>query len=390
MKATFTGRNFGWLPGEQSQAIRHLAQIIRDDDGRGQLASEFGGYSYRQIFQSAESTVAEMYVLPEEYRIEIALAKDAEIVDAVARAVEAYIDSLIFSRDNNWDYDGSPYDAFLEKNKLPRKPDSGQSAVYYSRHLLSLLNEIASPRFITPADNCFKTLKQDFRFGSEELAGLKLFFTLAGAQTNAPAAAGRTGNCIACHLPPSFTDFGFHNTGATQEEYDAIHGAGKFAALAIPDLAERDAHSDACLPPTAQHPRALGIFLEAPAADKPGRTDLGLWNVFANPDHPSPQAALRNLLDGESKSASLSVLLPRTIALFKTPGLRGLGFSAPYLHNGKMDTVEEVIQFYRKTSALARAGQLRNAAPELLGVKLAEEDVAPLAAFLRALNEDYE
>jgi hypothetical protein len=41
-------------------------------------------------------------------------------------------------------------------------------------------------------------------------------------------------------------------------------------------------------------------------------------------------------------------------------------------------------------SALARAGKLRNPAPELSGIFLKETDIAPLAAFLRALNEDYE
>ena len=27
--ATFTGRNFGWLPGERAQAIAHLARVVR-------------------------------------------------------------------------------------------------------------------------------------------------------------------------------------------------------------------------------------------------------------------------------------------------------------------------------------------------------------------------
>ena len=49
-----------------------------------------------------------------------------------------------------------------------------------------------------------------------------------------------------------------------------------------------------------------------------------------------------------------------------------------------------MIRFYLKTSALARAGKLRNAAPELSGMRLSDEDVGPLAAFLRSLNEDYE
>ena len=35
-----------------------------------------------------------------------------------------------------------------------------------------------------------------------------------------------------------------------------------------------------------------------------------------------------------------AVALPLTIALFKTPNLRDLGSSQPYLHTGRMNTIE--------------------------------------------------
>lgn len=38
---TFTGRNFGWLPAEKEQAVRHFARVIREDQGvnpQGQVA----------------------------------------------------------------------------------------------------------------------------------------------------------------------------------------------------------------------------------------------------------------------------------------------------------------------------------------------------------------
>jgi cytochrome c peroxidase len=83
-------------------------------------------------------------------------------------------------------------------------------------------------------------------------------------------------------------------------------------------------------------------------------------------------------------------LLPRTIALFKTASLRDLGHSAPYLHTGQKDTLPDVVEFYRVTSAMMRAGTLRNGAPELANMFLAPDDENALAAFLNALNEDYE
>jgi hypothetical protein len=41
-------------------------------------------------------------------------------------------------------------------------------------------------------------------------------------------------------------------------------------------------------------------------------------------------------------------------------------------------------------SALQRTGRLRNGDPELAGMALVAEDIAPLSAFLQALNEDYD
>lgn len=74
----------------------------------------------------------------------------------------------------------------------------------------------------------------------------------------------------------------------------------------------------------------------------------------------------------------------------KRQGCVTWGHSAPYMHNGQFDSLEEVIEFYQQTSELARKKQLRNASPDLTGIHIEEQDVAPLAAFLRALNEDYE
>jgi len=82
-------------------------------------------------------------------------------------------------------------------------------------------------------------------------------------------------------------------------------------------------------------------------------------------------------------------VLDAALGLFKTPGLRDLGHSDPYLHTGRMDSLEDVVAFYRNGSTAERAGLLRNGAHELVGMALGPDDVAPLAAFLRALDEDY-
>jgi cytochrome c peroxidase len=83
-----------------------------------------------------------------------------------------------------------------------------------------------------------------------------------------------------------------------------------------------------------------------------------------------------------------ALALPGVIALFKTPTVRDLVSSEPYLHTGQMDTIEDVIGFYLNSSTQARAGTLRNADPQLSNISLDSSAIAPLAAFIRALDEE--
>ena len=386
---TMTGRNYGWLPGEETRARAHIAHIIRDDDGTGDLAADYGSTSYRKLF-AADSSVPAEFRLPRAYRLNVDKATDDQILNLIGTLVGAYMDSLIFSKDEKGNYNGSSFDSFLTKNKLPHRPATGESAVHYGDRLLGLLNKLTSPTFVTPADGSFQNHTQDFAFGQTELDGLKIFLrhpahaTASATELN----QGAIGNCAACHAPPNFTDFKFHNTGASQEEYDAVHGAGAFAQLTIPDYATRRADPDTRLPASHQHPFADGSFASIPDAQHQEYADLGLWNSFANPDRPLSQPAILRALTG-GKPAPYAQWLPRTIALFKTPGLRDLTDSEPYLHTGGKDTLEDVISFYRSSSDLQRAGHLRNGAPELAGIALQPQDIAPLAAFLKSLTEDY-
>lgn len=391
VKGTFTGRNFGWLPQERDQAVAHIAHIIRNDDGSGDLARQFGG-AYPIVLKGEDPGIPPEFRLPPEFRIDVAQASDAQILDAVVTLVDQYLTSLVFAQTSSGQFDGSPYDVFLRKNGLPRKPGAGESDVEYSRRLRGLVEKLVRPRYVTPLDGRFQLHRQVFLFGPRELLGLRIFLAEPAATPPSVTALrlGRTGNCVACHPAPNFTDFGFHNTGAAQAEYDSVHGPGAFLDVFIPDLAARQASFDLYLPPTALHPNAQGPFLDVPAADRPGRTDLGLWNVFANPDLPAAQDRIRNILCVFLPSCTEAELLPKTIALFKTPGLRDLGHSAPYLHTGQADTIEDVLQQYIRFSSLARAGGMRNGSPPLAGMALTQRDVAALAAFLRALNEDYE
>jgi hypothetical protein len=178
-----------------------------------------------------------------------------------------------------------------------------------------------------------------------------------------------------------------------QLEYDGVFGAGQFASLTIPDLNTRNANFDEYLPPSPNHPNASGMFRSPASSNNPGFTDLGVWNIFDNPDIPNPQSALTQILCAEfnlsGNNCTPDAVLPMAIAFFKTPAVRDPGQSNPYMHNGSLNAISDVLNFYGQVSSMARAGTLRNASAELSNVFIDANDTAPLMAFLNALNEDY-
>ncbi|HXJ78273.1 MAG TPA: hypothetical protein VMS64_06270 [Candidatus Methylomirabilis sp.] len=401
---TFTGRNFGWQPTQVATATAHIASVIRGDDGNNDLAQSFSspGVPYRVLFLGTDPSIPPQLLIPVQYRIDVATATDDQVLSAVAAVVRAYVDSLRFSTDDTGQYNGSPYDAFLIKNDLPRSPDPGETNLAYSQRLLGLINGLAKPKFVYPSSGAFELHDQKFKFGPDELAGLKIFFSQPHVNSASLLALNRSrnpltrgfGNCVACHTPPNFTDFRFHNTGASQVEYDMIFGSGAFAALDIPGLATRNGHFDSFLPPSPAHPNATGRFRSAASRANPGYTDLGVWNIFANPDTPNPQASLTTILCGlfnlNGAACTPGVVLPLSVSYFKTPSLRDLGQSSPYLHTGAFDSFVDVLQFYITTSGLARKSLLFHGSPELVSVIIDADDIPALDAFLQALNEDYD
>ncbi len=428
VQGTLTGRNYGWLPGEEAIAIAHVARVIREDNGTGNLAQEFGGISYTVLLTGTDPAIPQEFLLPEEFRVDVIQATDQQIFQAVSQLIGAYTENLVFSQDEEGNFNLSPFDVFLELNDLPKQPGKWESALSYSQRLLAEIQRLESKDHSKSFKRHFKTRQkssskksiqfvesnphtedgkfqfhdQPFIFGEEELKGLKIFFAQKqGHLRPGDLAQGGIGNCIACHAAPDFTDFRFHNTGIAQLEYDRIHGPGAFVGLDIPGLVERNMNPEAFLPATAQHPYAQEIFRSIPIADNSQLTDLGVWNIFWNPDYLSSQLSIWETLCEDALSEHFGVfrgfracrperLLPRAIAAFKTPGLRDLSHSAPYSHAGIADTLEGVINGYITNSDLARNGQLRNGDSRLKDIALLQEDIPSLTAFLKSLNEDYE
>ena len=65
---------------------------------------------------------------------------------------------------------------------------------------------------------------------------------------------------------------------------------------------------------------------------------------------------------------------------FKTPSLRGVALTAPYMHDGSLKTLEDVVRFY------SRGGNANpNLDPLVAPLNLSDEEVRSLVEFLKAL-----
>ncbi|MDA1194016.1 MAG: c-type cytochrome [Planctomycetota bacterium] len=148
---------------------------------------------------------------------------------------------------------------------------------------------------------------------------------------------GRAG-CATCHTMkgknPLFTDYQFHNTGVT---YEAIYASGAFTRVVNVE------------------PEFLAKEV-TPAEDEAAIFDRGrirLSEAYANE------------------------------RAFKTPTLRDVALRAPYMHNGALASLEEVVRWYG-----AGCGTDPDRHTELDGFTCTEQDVQDLVAFLESLTGD--
>jgi cytochrome c peroxidase len=388
VKATLTGRNFGWAPDQAQQATAQVALVVRQDDGSDQLAKDrTNRLSYSVLFAGTDSRITKDLLIPAADRIDAASATDDQILDVVAKCIATYMGDLLFQQDEFGRYIGSPYDVFIRINHLPAQPNTGESIAQYNQRLYQAVLGLSQPQWVDGSYGSFQYHANPFQFGSTEFAGLKIFLN---AVANATDGSQHAGNCGACHAAPNFSDFSFHNTGVSQEEYDAAHGSGAFSKLSVPNLSDRDANYDLYLPATAAHPNASETFRRAADANHPGYADLGLWNIYLNPDMPNPQSNLKAIVCATGQDCSIDQGLAKTLGQFKTPVLRDLEDSGPYFHNGGKLSLNDVVTFYINSSTLAHQGLLRNPPAEFRSMSLSQDDVNALVAFLLSLTEDYD
>ncbi len=156
----------------------------------------------------------------------------------------------------------------------------------------------------------------------DEQRGLKLF--LDGARTQ----------CLRCHNGPLFTNHSFHNI-ATGVAENGVPDFGRMIGLQSAQLDEFNCR---------------GEYSDAP---------------------PSDCVELRYTGNHHIETGA-----------FKVPGLRNVSETAPYMHDGRFSTLEEVVEFYTDVPG-PEAGD-----HELPALELSVEEVGYLAAFMRALTSE--
>ena len=160
----------------------------------------------------------------------------------------------------------------------------------------------------------------------------------AAAKRGAAIFFGR-GNCTFCHTGPNFTNGEFQDAGVPYFLGPGRVDKGRYAGIA--------------------KLKASNLTLAGDYSDDPAKS--GAWKVRG------VRALHRNF--GE----------------FKVPSLRNLTQTAPYMHNGSLATLEDVVRHYSEIDVeRLHADGTRVLAPLHLG----EREIQDLVAFLESLSTD--
>jgi cytochrome c peroxidase len=133
---------------------------------------------------------------------------------------------------------------------------------------------------------------------------------------------------------------------------------------------DKTAMSDAAI-------RGLEIFNGkghcSPCHSGPMFSDQWFHNIGVGMDAPKPDIGREEVTKD-----------PRDHGKFKTPGLRNVAMTHPYLHTGTEKTLMDVVEFYDKGGI-----PNKNLDPMMLPLKLTKQEKEDLVAFLEALTGPY-
>jgi cytochrome c peroxidase len=116
---------------------------------------------------------------------------------------------------------------------------------------------------------------------------------------------------------------------------------------------------------------------------------LNFTNNLVTSRSAMPETGFHNTGLGTQGGMEEFTLNPRDRGRFRTPSLRNVAVTAPYMHDGRFDTLEQVIHHYAAGGEAARLGQpdpLRD--PLIAGFTITDAEIADLTAFLESLTDE--
>lgn len=91
-------------------------------------------------------------------------------------------------------------------------------------------------------------------------------------------------------------------------------------------------------------------------------------------------------LDGDSGRFCITHI-PEQLYAFKTPTIRNIALTAPYMHNGIYSGLDEVVEFYRKGGGAGLGFELSNQTLPFDSLRLNTKEAADIVLFMQALTD---
>ncbi len=190
------------------------------------------------------------------------------------------------------------------------------------------------------------------------------------ARTGALLFVGKAG-CSDCHNTPLFSDDSFHNVGVGQ------------TGTAVPTEADCPAGGVCdCAPVSPTH-------MGGPKNCLPWGARDGIQKLKANGfrrDSMWSDAPAQDPTSAFSVALAAADLSTIPIGAYRTPGLRNVALTAPYMHDGSIATLADVVWHY--SQGIAEPNTPGAQASPFKALYLSADEQASLVSFLESLNCD--
>jgi cytochrome c peroxidase len=124
-------------------------------------------------------------------------------------------------------------------------------------------------------------------------------------------------------------------------------------------------------------------FIPLFSGTKPPEYKVSEWEVLGTPDVNDRSKAKLDADPGRAGVYKTSLYRHA----FKTPGLRNVAFTAPYMHNGVFNNLKEVMDFYNSGGGKAWGFDVPNQSLSADSLRLTKEEIQNIISFLNALSD---